>query len=221
MKSIRDIYKVGNGPSSSHTMGPKKAALLFQKEFPNADKYKITLMGSLALTGKGHLTDKIILEALSRHNVEIIFDTQSECNYHPNTMTLEALLDNTSIGFWKVYSIGGGDIEIEGKTTQSKPNEIYEWGKFTDIATFCEGNNLTLIEYIYSNEDSNLHEFLETTWAAMKESIQNGLTTEGIIPGKLQIQRRSKRIYNSISENESESVRKNRLLMAYAYAVCE
>lgn len=221
MKSIRELYKIGNGPSSSHTMGPKKAAVLFQKEFPNADNYIVTLMGSLALTGKGHLTDKIIIEALDGYPVEIIFDTQTKCDYHPNTMTLEAFLENKSIGFWKVYSIGGGDIEIAGKTSYEEAKEIYELNKFTDIATFCSENNLTLPEYVYSKEDTNFPEFLKTIWDAMKIAIRNGLNAEGVIPGKLQIKRRSKRFYNLVVSNESEADKRSRLLMAYAYAVCE
>ena len=221
MQSIRDLYKIGNGPSSSHTMGPKKAALLFKENYPNADKYVITLMGSLALTGKGHLTDKIILEALNNYQVEIIFDKKTKCEYHPNTMTLEAFLDNKSIGFWKVYSIGGGDIEIDGQDSNNKTSSIYELNKFTEIATFCSSNNLSLSEYVYSREDSSFKEYLNDIWNTMKSSIHTGLDSEGLIPGKLKIQKRAKRIYNSIVENEAEDTKRCRLLMSYAYAVCE
>ncbi len=221
MQSIRDLYKIGNGPSSSHTMGPKKAALLFKDKYPNADKYVITLMGSLALTGKGHLTDKIISEALKNYKVDIIFDTKSKCEHHPNTMILEAFLDNESIGSWKVYSIGGGDIEIDGQESENKVSSIYDLKKFTDIATYCSNNNLSLSEYVYSREDSSFKEYLVEIWNAMKESIQNGLNSEGLIPGKLKIQKRAKRIFNSCDSNESENTKKCRLLMAYAYAVCE
>lgn len=221
MKSIRELYKIGNGPSSSHTMGPKKAAVLFKNTFPSADRYIVTLMGSLALTGKGHLTDQIILKALEGYTVEIIFDTTTECNTHPNTMTFEAFSNNNSIGFWKVYSIGGGDIKIEGQSENIEEKEIYDLNKFTDIATFCKDNNLNLAEYVYSKEDSSFLEFLNKIWDAMKSSINNGLNSDGVIPGKLQIQKRAKAIYSSISKDESEAIRKNRLLLAYSYAVCE
>lgn len=221
MKSIRDLYKIGNGPSSSHTMGPKKAALLFQKEYPNATRYVITLMGSLALTGKGHLTDWIIQQALEGYKTEIIFDTESSCDYHPNTMTLEAFENNQFLGFWKVYSIGGGDIEIEGKSNLPIEKEIYDLHKFTDIATFCNVHHLTLAEYVYSKEDNSIRQYLQDIWEAMKLSIQHGLTTEGVIPGKLKIERRAKRIYHSIDSNETDSFKQTRLLLSFAYAVCE
>lgn len=221
MQSIRELYKIGNGPSSSHTMGPKKAAILFKQEFPTADKYIVTLMGSLALTGKGHLTDQIIMQAFEGSFIEIIFDIQTKCENHPNTMTLEAFSNNKSIGFWRVYSIGGGDIEIEGKPNVSSNNKVYDLNKFTDIATFCNNNNLNLAEYVYSREDSDFPSFLRTIWEAMKSSISNGLNAEGTIPGKLQIKKRAKTMYSSYDKSESPIIKKNRLLMSYAYAVCE
>ena len=132
MKSLKELYKIGNGPSSSHTMGPKKAALLLKEEYPDADLYKIILYGSLAFTGKGHLTDKIIKEALNPSNVEIVFNKQEKNLKHPNTMDLLAYKDNVELGNFRVYSIGGGSIQIEGKDFQDE-KDIYQFTTFTDI----------------------------------------------------------------------------------------
>ena len=221
MKSIRNIYKIGNGPSSSHTMGPKKASILFKEEFIEADNYVITLMGSLALTGKGHLTDKIIKEVFYDKNIKIVFDIETKCDYHPNTMTLEALKNGSSIGYWKVYSIGGGEIEIDGNNEKIIDDEIYELNSFTDIETYCINNNITLDKYIYEREKSDFKQYLKQVWNAMKTSINKGLNDEGVLPGKLEIQRKAKKIFNNIMPNETPDIRKNRLLMDYAYSVCE
>ena len=136
MKSLKELYKIGNGPSSSHTMGPKKAALLLKEQYPDADLYKIILYGSLAFTGKGHLTDKIIDEALKPSNVEIIFNKEEKELKHPNTMDLIAFKEEKELGKFRVYSIGGGSIQIEGKDFQDE-KDIYQFTTFTDIKNNC------------------------------------------------------------------------------------
>lgn len=123
MRTIRELYKIGNGPSSSHTMGPKKAAEMFRDANPEADRFEIVLYGSLASTGRGHLTDYIIRETLKNKLVDIFFDEKTRCERHPNTMELIAYKDDELINTWKVYSVGGGIIEIEGE----KRNRIYSY----------------------------------------------------------------------------------------------
>lgn len=168
MKSIKELYKIGNGPSSSHTMGPKKSALLLKEKYPTADLYKIILYGSLAFTGKGHLTDKIILEALKPSNVEIIFNKEIKELKHPNTMDLIALKNEEELGKFRAYSIGGGSIQIEGEDFQEE-QDIYDFTTYTDIKNNCKEKNISLLEYIYSQEDKYLIEYLKIVWQTMKK----------------------------------------------------
>ena len=216
MKSLKELYKIGNGPSSSHTMGPKKAALLLKEQYPDADLYKIILYGSLAFTGKGHLTDKIIKEALNPSNVEILFNKQEKNLKHPNTMDLIAYKDNVELGNFRVYSVGGGSIQVEGKDFQDE-KDIYKFTTFTDIKNNCAN----LLEYVYSQEEDDIKEYLKQVWNAMKNGIEAGLKDEGIIPGKLKIPKRAKSLYEKVVENETPELKRTRLLTAYAYATSE
>lgn len=216
MKSLKELYKIGNGPSSSHTMGPKKAALLLKEQYPDADLYKIILYGSLAFTGKGHLTDKIIDEALKPSNVEIIFNKEEKELKHPNTMDLIAFKEDKELGKFRVYSIGGGSIQIEGKDFQDE-KDIYQFTTFTDIKNNCED----LLKYVYSQEDNDIKEYLKQVWNTMKNGIETGLKEEGIIPGKLKISKKAKVLYEKNIENETAELKIIRLLTAYAYATSE
>ena len=219
MKSIKELYKIGNGPSSSHTMGPKKAALLLKEKYPEVDYYKIILYGSLAFTGKGHLTDKIILEALNPSKVEIIFNKEEKKLKHPNTMDLIAYKDTRKIGNFRVYSIGGGSIEIEGETLD-KEEDIYNFTTYNDIKNYCKEHDISLLEYIYLQE-KDINKYLRDVWKAMKSGIEEGLNSEGIIPGRLKIPKKAKNLYNKKIENESKELKRTRLLTAYAYATSE
>ena len=216
MKSLKELYKIGNGPSSSHTMGPKKAALLLKEQYPDADLYKIILYGSLAFTGKGHLTDKIIDEALKPSNVEIIFNKEEKELKHPNTMDLIAFKEGKELGKFRVYSIGGGSIQIEGKDFQDE-KDIYQFTTFTDIKNNCED----LLKYVYSQEDNDIKEYIKQVWNTMKNGIEIGLKEEGIIPGRLEIPKKAKNLYEENIENETAELKRTRLLTAYAYATSE
>lgn len=220
MKSIKELYKIGNGPSSSHTMGPKKAALLLKEKYPTADLYKIILYGSLAFTGKGHLTDKIILEALKPSNVEIIFNKEIKEIKHPNTMDLIALKNEKELGKFRAYSIGGGSIQIEGEDFQEE-QDIYDFTTYTDIKNNCKEKNISLLEYVYTQEDSNLKEYLKTVWQTMKKTLEEGLKQEGLIPGRLKITKKAKTLYSKELKNETADLKRTRLLTAYAYATSE
>ena len=143
MQSLKEFYKQGNGPSSSHTMGPKKAAEMFKKEYKDADFFEVTLYGSLAATGKGHLTDYIIEQTLKPIKVNIIFDKKTKCDVHPNTMVFVAYKQDREIGRWMVYSIGGGTIKIEGQKETEIPN-IYKLTTLKEIKKYCRENNKDL-----------------------------------------------------------------------------
>ena len=220
MQSLRELYKIGNGPSSSHTMGPKRAVLLFKEKYPEANKFEIYLYGSLALTGKGHLTDAVIKDILSEYNVNIIFDVETECSVHPNTMDIIAYKEKEELGRWRVYSIGGGTIEIEGGEKVNIP-DIYPLKTFNKIKLYCDQNKIKLQEYVYKIEGEDIKEFLKYIWDSMKQSVENGLKTEGIVPGKLKLERKAKYLYEKIIENETPEFKQNRLLNAYAYSVAE
>ena len=220
MKSIKELYKIGNGPSSSHTMGPKKAALLLKEKYPTADLYKIILYGSLAFTGKGHLTDKIILEALKPSNVEIIFNKEIKELKHPNTMDLIALKNEEELGKFRAYSIGGGSIQIEGEDFQEE-QDIYDFTTYTDIKNNCKEKKISLLEYIYSQEDKYLIEYLKIVWQTMKKTLEEGLEQEGLIPGRLKIPKKAKTLYSKELDNENAELKRTRLLTAYAYATSE
>lgn len=220
MKSIKELYKIGNGPSSSHTMGPKKAALLLKEKYPTADLYQIILYGSLAFTGKGHLTDKIILEALKPSNVEIIFNKEIKEIKHPNTMDLIALKNKEELGKFRAYSIGGGSIQIEGEDFQEE-EDIYDFTTYTDIKNNCKEKNISLLEYVYTQEDKDLNEYLKTVWQTMKKTLEEGLEQEGLIPGRLKIPKKAKKLYSKELDNETVELKRTRLLTAYAYATSE
>ena len=220
MKSLRELYKIGNGPSSSHTMGPKKAVRLFEKKHPELDEIKVYLYGSLALTGKGHLTDAVIKNTIKSCKVEVIFDLDMDCDIHPNTFDIEGYKNGEVVDKWRVYSIGGGSIKIEGENERDS-KDIYDLKYYKDIKKYCEDKNISLYDYVLENEDSDFVNFLKRVWEVMKASVETGLTKEGIIPGKLKLDRRSKFIYESNIENEQRDMKRTRMLSSYAYAVTE
>lgn len=221
MQSLKELYKIGNGPSSSHTMGPKKATELFKGYYPYAKKFKIILYGSLALTGKGHLTDYIIGKTLEDYEVEIEFDLQTVCKVHPNTFDIIAY-DNeyNEIDRWKVYSVGGGSFKIEGKDELSIL-DIYKEKSYEEVKEYCRKKKIDLYGYIIENEGEVIIEYLNKIWFTMQNSIKNGLDKDGLIPGKLKLERRAKNIYCNKNIDENETNKQFRLLCSYAYAVSE
>ena len=220
MQSIRELYKIGNGPSSSHTMGPKRAAEWFKNKNLEADRFDVYLYGSLAFTGKGHLTDKIIEEVLKPKETNIIFDTDFICEKHPNTMDLVAFKQGKEISRQRVYSIGGGTIEIEGEEKESIPN-IYTLKSFEEIKGYCIKNNISIADYVFETEDEDFKEFLREVWQTMRSCVQSGISREGVIPGKLKIPRKAKMIFENSKDDIDLTLRKTRLLTSYAYAVSE
>ena len=220
MKSIRDIYKIGKGPSSSHTMGPAKAMSIFVAENPDADSYEVVLYGSLADTGKGHGTDKAI-ESLTDKPVNIIFNTTDRDLPHENTMDLFALRGGVRVGDpMRVMSVGGGDIKIEGRASLTAEN-IYPEQTFSAIAEFCKHEGIRLSDYVVLREGEGIYDFLYSVWDVMKHSIHEGLTTSGILPGGLEVERKAQILYNKRHIDESQVTRENRIVCAYAYAVSE
>ncbi len=220
MKSICEIYKIGNGPSSSHTMGPQKAALFVKNKFMGADEFKVILYGSLAFTGKGHLTDIAISRALEPLKSTIIYDTVTPCTIHPNTMDFIAYKEGKIVGNQRVYSIGGGEIRIEGEIQNITP-EIYPHNSFGEIAEYCKKNDLTLPKYIEKFEKPDYKKYLSEVWDAMEAAIREGLSKSGDLPGPLKIRRNARNLYYKRILNEAAEITEDRLVCAYAYAVAE
>ena len=221
MKSIREIYKIGKGPSSSHTMGPERAAKLFLSEEPEADRFQAILYGSLSKTGKGHGTDRVLHETFAPKPVEVIFSEEMPENAsHPNTMDLKAFRGNDLLSSIRVQSVGGGDIRIEGRPEDVR-EEVYPENSFAEVQEFCRYRGLDLAEYVELTEGPGIREYLRTVWAQMKKTIDEGLKAEGLLPGPLKVERKAKILYDFRTEHDHPQVNECRLISAYAYAASE
>ena len=218
MKTIKSVYKIGHGPSSSHTVGPYRAALLVRKRYPEADRFRVTLFGSLAFTGEGHGTGKAIRSGLP--GAELLFNREETDLPHPNTMLFEAFREGKPIGSNRVFSIGGGNIRFEGETSEEE-KEVYPQKNFTEILETCKEKKITLSEFITEMEDDGLRDYLETVWEAMKAAVLRGLAAEGTLPGGLGLARKAGILFRKRCYNESADVAMNRVIAAYAYAVSE
>ena len=221
MKSIREIYKIGKGPSSSHTMGPERAANHFKNLYPEADSFQVILYGSLSKTGVGHGTDRVIREVLAPLPTEIIFSKEDLSGCHPNTLDLFAYKQGKELGNLRVESIGGGDIRIPGHSHLDSP-DIYPENSFAEIADFCKWRYIhKLSDYVELNEGEEIWDFLMHVWLTMKQSIADGLAAEGVLPGGLNVQRKAKFLYTQKPEEDVPALKEFQYIAAYAYAVAE
>ena len=221
MKSIRDIYKIGKGPSSSHTMGPERAARLFKEKNPGADAFKVVLYGSLSATGVGHGTDRVLREVLAPVPTQIVFSQEELPGTHPNTMDFFALKNGTETSSMRVESIGGGDIRIPGKH-DAESEDVYIEHSFAEIADFCKWRYIqTLSEYVELNEGPEIWDFLMEVWQVMKNAIDEGLKAEGVLPGGLNVQRKAKFLIEQSPEEQIPALLEFQKIAAYAYAVAE
>lgn len=221
MKSIKELYRIGIGPSSSHTMGPRKAAEIFCARQPEASSFVVTLYGSLAATGKGHLTDKAIIDVLEPiAPVTIDWQPKVFLPYHPNGMTFRAYGDDKSLlEEWTVFSVGGGALEEEGNDTIKSP-EIYEFGNITDIMKWCRTNGRTFWEYVEEREGEDIWKYLGEVWRVMREAVERGIQAEGVLPGPLHLQRKAV-TYNIKASGYTASLHSRGLVFSYALAVSE
>ena len=221
MKSIREIYKIGKGPSSSHTMGPERAAKVFKGQYPQADAYQVTLYGSLSKTGVGHGTDRVVKEVLSPTPTEIVFSKEALTGCHPNTMDLVALKDGQQLGTLRIESIGGGDIRVPGQSLLDTP-EVYPENSFAEIADFCKWRYIEkLSDYVELNEGEEIWDFLMQVWLTMKQAIADGLAAEGVLPGGLKVQRKAKSLNEQADADLAPGMKEFKHIAAYAYAVAE
>lgn len=219
MKSLRYLYRIGYGPSSSHTMGPYRIAKYVKKQCSNADHIVCTLYGSFALTGRGHLTDKTILNTLNPIPTEIVFDYKTKVE-HPNTVKFDCYMKDGSVKTIKATSPGGGTICIDGEKDE-KEEDIYPEKNFGEIREICIKNNWTLADYVRHYEGDEIFKYLRKCYRVMMDSIDRGLNTTGELPGKLHVQRRARDFTVSKYKKESETGHAYRLILAYAFAVGE
>ena len=211
MKSIRDIYKIGKGPSSSHTMGPAKAMGIYVSEHPEAEAYHVILFGSLADTGEGHGTDKAI-ESMTDKPVTIEFNITDRDLPHENTMDVYSIVGGERTDKMRVMSVGRGDPGF---------SDVYPEKTFDAISAFCKKEGIRLSDFVYLREGEDIVPFLYDVWTTMKNAIHQGLTTSGILPGGLEVERKAQYLYNQRHIDESPITRENRIVCAYAYAVSE
>lgn len=223
MKSLKELYRVGKGPSSSHTMGPQRAAKIFLERCANASSYEVTLYGSLAATGKGHMTDVAIEEVLSPHKiVNIIWKPQVFLPFHPNGMKFVGKdLNGDVIDEWTVYSIGGGALS-DGNDGHDELGaaDVYDLNTMEEIQKWCYDNGRSYWEYVEMCEGKDIWNFLSVVWQTMKQAIRNGLDHEGVLPGPLKLQRKAATYYIK-ARGYRASLQSRALVYSYALAVSE
>lgn len=223
MKSIKELYRIGTGPSSSHTMGPRKAAQIFLGRHPEAASFRVTLYGSLAATGKGHMTNTAIIETLQPvAPVEIVWEPKIFLPFHPNGMKFESMdKDKHSTDEWTVFSIGGGALaeENNGASSINTP-EVYEMNRMTEILQWCERTGKSYWEYVKECEESDIWDYLFEVWKTMQAAVKRGLDAEGVLPGPLNLRRKASSYYIRAS-GYKQSLQSRGLVFAYALAVSE
>jgi len=218
MDSIRNLYKIGHGPSSSHTMAPQKAAQKFKENNPDATAYRVTLYGSLAATGKGHMTDIAIINTLSPFPTEIVWEPEIVLPFHTNGMKFEVLVNGNPVKEWVVYSIGGGDLS-EGKQEAEKES-LYDKTTMKDILEWCQRTGKTFWEYVEDTEGKEIYNYLQTVWQTMEAAIHRGVDNEGLLPGGLGLQRKAS-MYSIKAKGYQGSMKSRALIYSYALAVSE
>ena len=220
MKTLKELYRIGYGPSSSHTMGPRRAAEQYKKKHPSSAKFRVTLYGSLAATGKGHLTDVAIYDILGKDKTEIIWNPEIVPSFHPNGMLFETIdNDGKAADAWKVYSVGGGALAEEGREMNESP-DVYHMDGFTDIMRWCEDTGMSYWEYVEQCEGKEIWEYFAEIWRVMKAAIERGLEHEGVLPGVLHLRRKAPDFYIK-ALGYGKSLRSRGLVFAYALAVSE
>lgn len=223
MESLKELYRIGKGPSSSHTMGPQKAAQIFAAHHHDAKAFKATLYGSLAATGKGHMTDVAIEEVLKPiAPINIDWKPSVFLPFHPNGMTFSAFdEDGHEVDSWTVYSVGGGALSEGGNTrwlTDTK--DVYKKNTLKEILTWCDNHGRSYWEYVDKCEESSIWDYLMEVWKAMQESVERGLDHEGALPGPLNLPRKAS-TYFVKAQGYKPSLASRCLVSAYALAVSE
>jgi L-serine dehydratase len=214
MESLKELFRIGIGPSSSHTMGPFNAAQYIKNQYPLITNVKVVLYNSLALTGLGHLTYQAINQGLG----EVQFSTKIDENLHPNHFEISGDVNSELIKY-HFDSIGGGKLVINGDYKSSR--SVYKLNLLTGIINYCNQEGINFYQYILEVEGSEIIDYLSECWLVMKKSIAEGLINDGVLPGKLKVKRKAKYLFNTVIPNESDDVKVKRIISSYAYAVSE
>lgn len=220
MKTLKELYRIGSGPSSSHTMGPRAAAEKYLERNPAALRFRVTLYGSLAATGKGHLTDWAIINVLGEERTEIVWCPEIVPAFHPNGMKFEAVdAEGRCHDAWTVYSVGGGALAEEGKHTLQSP-DIYELDHLLDIKQWCEERGKSYWEYVQHCEENDIWDYLEEVWNVMCQAVERGIEHEGVLPGGLNLRRKAPQYFIK-AVGYGPNLQSRGLVFSYALAVSE
>ncbi len=221
MKSLKELYRIGIGPSSSHTMGPRNAAEQFLAKHPDAKSFEVTLYGSLAATGKGHMTDVAIIDTLEPHApLELKWEPEIFLPFHPNGMLFKSKDENGKVtDEWTVFSVGGGALAEEGINKSASP-DIYEMTKMSQILGWCERTGRSYWEYVQQCEESDIWDYLHEVWKTMSEAVERGLEQEGALPGPLNLRRKAATYYIK-ANGYKDNLKSRGLVFSYALAVSE
>ena len=221
MKTLKELYRIGIGPSSSHTMGPRKAAEIFLAKHPEAKSFEVTLYGSLAATGKGHMTDVAIIDTLQPHApLDLIWEPEIFLPYHPNGMLFKSKDENGKVtDSWTVFSVGGGALAEEGETATESPS-IYDMNKMSQILGWCERTGRSYWEYVQQCEEPDIWDYLNEVWKTMSNAVERGLEQEGALPGPLNLRRKAATYYIKANGYQA-NLRSRGLVFSYALAVSE
>lgn len=220
MKTLKELYRIGSGPSSSHTMGPRTAAEKYLERHPEATRFRVTLYGSLAATGKGHLTDWAVNCVLGEQRTEIVWRADIVPSFHPNGMKFEVLdAEGNPHDAWTVYSVGGGALAEEGKDCMQS-EDIYDLDHLLDIKRWCEDRGQSYWEYVQHCEESDIWDYLEEVWNVMCQAVERGIEHEGVLPGCLNLKRKAPQYYIKAS-GYGPNLQSRGLVFAYALAVSE
>ncbi|MDD4000557.1 MAG: L-serine ammonia-lyase, iron-sulfur-dependent, subunit alpha [Bacilli bacterium] len=216
MDTLRELFKIGNGPSSSHTMGPQKAAAIFLEKHQNAERFKVELYGSLALTGKGHLTDWVIKKVLGEEKTEVVFHPELFYDYHPNGMIFKAYQNGEKIDEWLIFSVGGGSLKELNEPRTADVN-YYSLNKMNDILDYVEKEQLNLLDYVIESEGEDILNYAMLIIETMFAAVERGLKTKGNLPGPMKVKRRASEFYQKYLEKKDV----NSLIFASTLAVSE
>ena len=221
MKSLKELYRIGIGPSSSHTMGPRNAAEIFLAKHPEAKSFEVTLYGSLAATGKGHMTDVAIIDTLKPHApLDLKWEPEIFLPFLPNGMLFKSKDENGKVtDEWTVFSVGGGALEEEGSNKSASP-DIYEMNKMSQILGWCEHTGRSYWEYVQQCEESDIWDYLHEVWKTMQEAVERGLEQEGALPGPLNLRRKAATYYIK-ANGYKDNLKSRGLVFSYALAVSE
>lgn len=223
MKSLKELYRIGKGPSSSHTMGPQKAAQTFAAHNKDAKSFEVTLYGSLAATGRGHMTDVAIDEVLRPiAPLSIVWQPKVFLPYHPNGMKFVAFdAEGNRMDEWICYSVGGGALS-EGEKSRwfNNKRDVYQKNTLHEIQQWCENHGRGYWEYVEECEDEDIWDYLMEVWRAMQEAVERGIDHEGALPGPLKLPRKGP-IYYVKASGYKQSLQSRALVYAYALSVSE